>query len=69
MKIIVLAKTRQKKSELKKENEVYCAFLKSNPKNNEANDELIKLMEKFFNKKVVKITGSKSRKKIIELMD
>jgi len=44
-------------------------YLKSPPRNNEANKELIYLLEKYFGRKVKIIKGFKNRKKLIKILD
>jgi len=41
--------------------------VKSPPENGRANRELIKILEKHFNKKVFIIHGEKDRRKVIEI--
>jgi len=67
MKIKAVIKTNQTEQKITQEGETYKISLKNEPKNNKANLELIKLLEKHFRKKVTKILGSKSHEKIIEL--
>jgi len=69
MKINAAIKTNQSEQRIIKEADSYKIFLKNEPKNNKANEELIKLLENYFNKKVIKIVGFKSHKKTIELSD
>ena len=46
----------------------YKVFLKKSPEDNKANEELTKLLKKYFNEKNVKIIkGLTSRNKIIEV--
>ena len=67
LKIKSIIKTKAEKQQIIFEDGFYKISLKSEPKNNKANFELIKLLEKYFNKKVIKIMGSKSHEKLIEL--
>ena len=45
----------------------YVVNLKSAPENNKANTELIKLLEKYFKKKIKIKSGFTSRNKLIEV--
>ena len=47
----------------------YLVHLKSNPENNKANIELIKLLGKYFNSNVRIIRGKSSTRKIVEVKD
>lgn len=67
MKISAIIKTGQAEQKIMLEGSIYKISLKNAPINNKANNELIKLIEKEFNKKVLKITGAKSNRKTIEL--
>lgn len=44
-------------------------FLKSQPKNNKANEELVKFLKKHFSKEVKIISGFTSKRKLIEVKD
>jgi uncharacterized protein YggU (UPF0235/DUF167 family) len=67
LKINAIIKAGAEKQQISLEEGVYKISLKNEPVNNKANNELIKLLEKYFGKKVLKIMGSKSKKKLIEL--
>jgi uncharacterized protein YggU (UPF0235/DUF167 family) len=67
MKINALIKAGAEKQQIILKKGVYKISLKNEPANNKANNELIKLLENYFGKKVLKIMGSRSRKKLIEL--
>ncbi len=67
MKINTIIKAGAEKQQISFEDGAYKISLKNEPVNNKANTELIKLLEKYFGKKVLKIMGSKSKKKLIEL--
>lgn len=49
------------------EKDTYKVFLKKTPKENKANEELIKLLSRRLKKKVRIVTGKTSRKKTLEL--
>jgi uncharacterized protein (TIGR00251 family) len=57
----------QKIEKISEEN--YSIWLKSAPKNNSANIELLKLLKKYFKKEVEIKFGLKGRKKIVEVKD
>ena len=71
LKIVV--KTGSKKGPLvEQKNDQLTAFLRSRPHDGEANEELIKLLSKYFHtpKTSIKIkSGQKSHTKIIEFPD
>ena len=69
MKIKIKAKPSSKKTTLEKTGETYTAYLKSPPKNNKANFELIKLLAKHFkiSTKDIKIKNPTSKNKIVEI--
>jgi uncharacterized protein YggU (UPF0235/DUF167 family) len=67
MKIKAKIKTNQSCQKITKEENNYKISLKSEPVKNKANKELIKLLEKYFGKKVIKIIGAKTNQKLIEL--
>lgn len=66
MKINAIIRTSQKEQKIVAENDIYQISLKSEPIKNKANNELIKLLEKHFGKKVIKILGKRSREKVID---
>ena len=55
------------KQKIVKNGESYDVYLKSSPENNKANVELLKLLQRHFDKKVRIKSGLKSRIKTIEL--
>ncbi|MDD4353750.1 MAG: DUF167 family protein [Candidatus Nanoarchaeia archaeon] len=67
MKIKAIIKTNQKEQSITQEEDNWKISLKSEPINNKANLELIKLLEKYFGKKVIKIIGARAHKKVIEM--
>ncbi|MEK6904365.1 MAG: DUF167 domain-containing protein [Nanoarchaeota archaeon] len=70
MKIQVNVKTGRKNSEIKKiDGNIFHVDLKSKPVDNKANIELIRLLSNYFNRSVVFVSGLKSKKKIIEVID
>lgn len=71
MKIFVDVKANcdEQKVEVFEEGKRYRVFLKAVPRENEANLELLKLMKRFFKKKVVFVSGLKSKRKVLEVCD
>ena len=70
MKIQVKVKPSSGKQEIEKKGDFYLVYLKSPPENNRANLELIKLLQKYFNSRDIKIkSGFKSKNKIVEVVD
>ena len=67
MIIKVKVKTNSKNNNIIKEGDFYKVNIKSQPENNKANIELIKLLTKYFKKKVRIIKGLKSREKLLSL--
>jgi uncharacterized protein (TIGR00251 family) len=47
--------------------EITKVFLKNSPKNNKANEELVKFLSKYFGSKVKIIKGFSSKRKTIEV--
>jgi uncharacterized protein (TIGR00251 family) len=47
----------------------YKIYLKSPPEKNKANNELIKLLHKYFKKEIVIKSGLTSKNKIVEIKD
>ena len=69
MIIYVKVKPNSKKQKIERiSSEEYIISLKNLAENNKANLELIKLLEKYFNKKIQIIKGLKNKKKIVELI-
>lgn len=46
----------------------FLVYVRAKPLNNAANEEVIKLLEKFFGKKVKILRGFHSQKKILEIL-
>lgn len=70
MRIEVGVKTGRKESKIIKiEGNKFHVELKSSPRENKANIELIKLLSKHFRKNVVFVSGLKSRIKMLEVLD
>ena len=70
MIIKVRVKPSSKRQEIiKGEENNLVVYLKSAPKDNKANTELIKLLHKYFNKPVRIKSGLSSKNKIIEVED
>lgn len=67
MIINVKVKTNSAEQRIEKKDDLYEVRLKSAPENNKANVELIKLLQKYFNKHVKIKSGTSSRKKIVEV--
>ncbi len=69
MIIYVKVKPNSKKQKIEMvSSEEYTVSLKNLAENNKANLELIRLLEKYFNKKIKIIKGLKNKKKIIEVI-
>ena len=69
MIIKIKVKPNSEKQEIIKHEDSYVVYLKSVPENNKANIELIKLLQRHFNK-VVKIKSRlTSKNKIVEIND
>jgi uncharacterized protein len=68
MRITVKVKTNSKKQEIIQEDNSYKVFLKSQPIEGKANEELIKLLSKHFKKKVKIVSGLRGKEKIVELI-
>ena len=45
----------------------YFVYLKSEPENNKANIEMLKLLRSYFKKEVILKTGKTSKNKVIEV--
>ena len=70
MIIKIKVKTESKKQKIEKvSDKEYKVFLKSRAEDNKANLELLKLLKKEFKKDARIIKGSKSRNKIVEVLD
>lgn len=67
MIIKIKVKPNSGKQEVVKEGENYVAYLKSVPEERKANIELLKLLKKYFNRKIKIKSGFTSRNKIIEI--
>ena len=52
-----------------KDSELLIVRIREKPEKNKANQAIVKLLEKHFNKKVRIISGFKSRKKQVEIID
>jgi len=69
MIIYVKVKPNSKKQKIEVvSSKEYIVSLKNLAENNKANLELLKLLEKYFNKKIKIIKGLKNKKKIIEII-
>jgi uncharacterized protein (TIGR00251 family) len=69
MKINIIVKANAKKDEVSKEKDIYKVSVKAKAEHNKANIDVIKLLEKYFKKKVRIVKGLKSRKKVVEVFD
>lgn len=67
MKIEVKIHANSSQEKIEKRGEKYEVWLKEKPVDNKANEKLLKILKKYFNKQVKIIKGLKSRNKIIEL--
>lgn len=64
----VIVKTRAGKSSVEAENDVYRVSVKAAAEKGEANLEVVKLLSKHFRKPVRIISGFKSKKKLVQIM-
>ena len=69
MKIHVKVKLSSGKQEITKKENIYIVNLKSAPENNKANVELVKLLQKFFNRNVKIKSGFNSKNKTVEIFN
>jgi len=69
VKINVKVKPNSKEQSIEKTNNYYIAKLKSLPKDNKANIELCRLLQRYFKKPVKIKFGFTSRNKIVEVLD
>ncbi len=70
MKIEILVKTGTSRSNISKEGDIYLVYLRSEPKNNSANIELINLLSNYFEISKTSITilkGLRSKYKLVEI--
>lgn len=68
MKIFVRAKPNSGRQEVEKiTEEEYKVFLKKSAQDGKANEELLKVLKKYFGRGVRIVSGKTSRKKIVEL--
>ena len=67
MIIKVKVKANAKKSEIKKEDDFYIVSVKSPAHDNKANIEVVRLLTKYFKKRVRMIKGLKSKEKLLSL--
>ncbi len=67
MKINVKIKPNSKEQEIKKTEKGYVVKVRAVPENGKANVELVKLLQRYFKKKVKLIKGLKSREKVLEV--
>ena len=68
MRIKIKVKPNSGRQEIEKiSEEEYKVFLKSPPEDNKANKELVKLLKKEFKRDIKIVSGSTSRKKLVEI--
>ncbi|MBI5797719.1 DUF167 domain-containing protein [Candidatus Woesearchaeota archaeon] len=67
MRIEIKVKPNSGKSEIKEENGIYTAHLRSPPEDGKANLELLKLARKYFKKPAKIILGKTSKNKVLEI--
>ncbi len=67
MQIEVLVKANNKKEDIEKTGDKYIVSVKEKAENNKANLAVIKLLSKYFKKKVSIKSGSRSKIKIISI--
>ena len=69
MIININVKPNSRKAEVEKiDDSNYIVKLKSSPKNNKANLELVKILKKYFGKEIKIKSGFTSRKKVVEVL-
>ena len=69
-KIIVRTNAKENRLEgFDKDKDAYRVSIKAKPEDNKANIEIIKLLSKLLKKNVVIVSGYKSRKKTVEVLD
>lgn len=68
MIIKIKVKPNSNKQEIIKDEIGYIVYLKSVPKDNKANTELIKILKKYFKKNVEIKSGLKSKNKVVEII-
>jgi len=68
MKINIIVKANAKENSIIKEEDLYKVSVKARAEDNKANIEVIKLLKKYFNKKVRIVSGLRSKRKIIEIL-
>ena len=67
-KIIAKPNSRENKISFDKERNAYRISINAKPEDNKANIEIIKFLSKTLKKKVIIISGLKSREKMIQVM-
>ena len=68
IKVIVKPNSKESKVEYDEKDTVYYVSVKSPADKNKANKELIKLLSKYFKKRVLIKTGLKSKIKYLEVI-
>jgi uncharacterized protein (TIGR00251 family) len=70
MRISVRVRPNARKQEVTRISDAeYKVLLKKSPEDNAANIELLKLLTRYFKKKVIILKGKTSKNKIIEVFD
>ena len=69
MRLNIKVQANSGRQEIQKsiDGEIQKVFLKKQPKNNEANNELTKFLSKYFGEKVKIVKGFTSKRKLIEI--
>ena len=65
--IKIRVKPNSRKFRIEKKNDLFLIELRSSPKGNKANMELVKELKKHFKKDVIIVKGFKSREKYVVL--
>ncbi|RLJ08779.1 MAG: hypothetical protein DRP16_00605 [Candidatus Aenigmatarchaeota archaeon] len=63
--IKIKVKACSKEEKIEKKGEEILMWVKAKPENNKANQEVVRILEKVFGKKVRILKGLKSRKKLV----
>ena len=69
MLINIKVKIKSSEQRIEKSGDGLIVYLKSEPENNKANIELIKLLRKYFGQDVNIIKGKTSRNKVVKVGD
>ena len=63
--LYIRVKPSSGKEKIEKKGEEILVWVKAKPENNKANQEVVKILERIFGKKVRIVRGLKSRKKLV----